>query len=656
MTDMAKPLGLAHARIEWQDSTPRAPAYQDIYFSADSGLAESRHVFLQGNDLPRRLAAWQAERPFVIGETGFGTGRNTLMAWRLFEQTASASARLHILSIEAHPLQADDLQVLWPTDNPLSTYAQRLLALWPPALRGIHRLQLSPRVTLDLVLDDARNGLTQLDVGVDAWFLDGFAPARNPAMWSQEIFAQLARASQPGATFATYTCARLVRDNAANAGFIWQKAPGFGRKRDMLRAQLAQPASRSARSKRPWFIPPEPQPTQRIAIIGAGIAGSTIAQALARRGYHCAVHDPAGGPGRASGNAQGALHIRLAADGGPRTRFYLAALAHAQRWLAEVDPEQQLSQTCGVLHLAQNDQQTRRHQRCLQQLGLPRQIAHFVDAQTAQALAGAPLAQNVQGGLYYPWSGWVEPARLCRRLLADECISLHAQRVNQLKRLDQGWQLVHDNGQAWDYDQVILACAEQAATLSNDLPPLTIARGQLSHLAVAPGTATPECVLCNQGYVMPARQGWLTMGASFVPDNADTSWRREEDRQNLQRLAGLLPELGRCFSHADAARAALRCISHDRLPYVGAVPDAQAWRRDYQALALDARRIPDIAGCYQPGLWASLAHGSHGLVSAPLAAEVLVSRLLAEPMPLPMELVDALQPGRWLIRELIRGR
>lgn len=656
MTKTTRALGLNHAPIDWQNNTPRAPAYQDVYFSADSGLAESRHVFLLGNDLPRRLAHWAAERPFVIGETGFGTGCNMLMAWHLFEQVASASARLHMLSIEAHPLQWADLQAIWPADGPLACHARRLLALWPPALRGIHRLQLSPRVTLDLVLDEVEAGLARLDARVDAWFLDGFAPARNPAMWSPEVFTRLAQASQPGATFATYTCARQVRDNAEKAGFSWHKAPGFGRKRDMLQARLAQPAAPSARSQRPWFRPPEPQPTQRIAIIGAGIAGSCLAQALARRGYQCAVHDPAGGPGQASGNPQGALHIRLAADSGPRTQFYLSALAYTQRWLAEIDPERQLSQACGVLHLAQSDRQARRHQRCLQQLGLPEPIVRFVDAPTAQKLAGARLAADVQGGLYFPGAGWVDPAALCHRLLDNKRISLHNRRINRLERQGHGWQLVDDSGQRWAYDQVILACAEQAAALSADLPPLTVARGQISQLAVTADMTTPDCVLCNQGYVMPARQGWLTTGASFVPDDADTSRRAEEDQQNLQQLTGLLPELGQQLSHADAARAALRCTSHDRLPYVGPVPDTAAWRRDYRQLALDARRVPDITGCYQPGLWASLAHGSHGLVSAPLAAEVLVSRLLDEPMPLPMDLVDALQPGRWLIRELIRGR
>lgn len=323
MTNAVQPnrLGLESATIDIRNATPRAPDYNDIYFSADGSLTESRHVFIDGNDLRRRFAGWSDRRPFVIGETGFGTGRNVLVAWQTFTETAPATARLHIVSFERHPLRMQDLDAVWIHHPGLAACADQLARLWPAPTRGTHRLHLSNRVTLDLIFDDIEAGLAGFDGHVDAWFLDGFAPSRNPAMWSQRVFHELAAASRPAATFATYSCARMVRKHAATAGFVWYKRAGAGRKRDMLCGWLDATTTdiASKRKRRPWYQPPAIASSGPIAVIGAGIAGATVAEALARRGQRCDVYDPHRGPGGASANSQAALYIRPAANGGVRT-------------------------------------------------------------------------------------------------------------------------------------------------------------------------------------------------------------------------------------------------------------------------------------------------------------------------------------------------
>lgn len=658
--DDGRRLGIQPGSIDTSGDAPRAPAYDDVYFSADDGLAESRHVFIEGNDLPTRWADWQALRPFVIGETGFGTGRNILLAWRMFRDAAPAAARLHIVSIERHPLRAEDLLALWRGHPEQADDAARIADQWPALLRGTHRLRLDDRVTLDLIFDDVATALAGLDGRIDAWFLDGFAPACNPAMWSAAVFRGLAAASRPDATFATWSCARRIRDHAAAAGFACKKPPGAGRKREMLRGQRIDPESdrwvATARQRRPWFEPPAAPASGRVAVIGAGIAGTAVAEALARRGRHCELYDPAGVAGGASGNAQAALHVHPAASADVRTRFQLTALDYVRRWLADLDGARTLWSDVGLLQLARDPAEEARQQRCIEQLDLPSSLVHRVDRETAQRLAGMALAAHARGGLYYPNAGWVRPDRLCRLLLERSGAALHRVAVSGLEPVADGWRLTCPDGSRAEYRHVVLACADAASALCCDLPPLASVRGQVSRFASPSASAAPDCVICGRGYALPPIEGRLYAGASFQRDAIDAAPRAAEDDANRAMLAEIAPDLADRLGPPMASRVAFRCSGHDRLPYVGPVPDTVAWRRDYAELALDARRIAPIPGAHRPGLWASLAHGAHGLVSAPLCAEMLASRLCEEPMPSPVAEVDALHPGRWFVRELIRGR
>ncbi|MDN3557537.1 tRNA (5-methylaminomethyl-2-thiouridine)(34)-methyltransferase MnmD, partial [Halomonas maura] len=266
--DALPPLaGLTPAHLDWRrddsgETAPHSTAFDDVYFSRHDGRAETEHVFLAANRLPERFAAWRESRPFVIGETGFGTGLNMLCAWASFAANAPAGARLHLVSTEKYPLARDDLAralAAWPD---LAARAAVLIAQWPEPVAGVHRLWLDERVTLDLHLGDTVERLRLLDGRVDAWFLDGFAPAKNPEMWRPELFAAMAARSRPGASFATFTCAGVVKRGLAAAGFAWRKVSGFGRKREMLAGEIAEPPADTRRRATPWFSPPAPRPAR----------------------------------------------------------------------------------------------------------------------------------------------------------------------------------------------------------------------------------------------------------------------------------------------------------------------------------------------------------------------------------------------------------
>lgn len=207
--------------IEWRGAVPVSNRFDDPYFSLAGGLAETRHVFLAGNDLPQRL------RPgFHVAETGFGTGLNLLA----LAQVAQVPVRF--TSFEAFPLAVDELARAHAAFPELADLSAQLRAGW-----GAARLQVG-QVSAQVILGDARETLPAWQGRADAWFLDGFSPARNPELWSDALLAEIGRHTVPGGTFATYTAAGHVRRALEAAGFEVARSPGFAGKRHMSRGIL----------------------------------------------------------------------------------------------------------------------------------------------------------------------------------------------------------------------------------------------------------------------------------------------------------------------------------------------------------------------------------------------------------------------------------
>lgn len=217
------------AGLTWRDgSLPVSDRFDDPYFSLGNGLAETRHVFLAGNGLPGRF-----RDGFRIAELGFGTGLNlvaTLIAW----ERAALPGRLLYTSFEAYPLAAADMDRALAAFPEAHAAARPLIDAWD---RGERRFALGA-VAVEVVEGDARATLPGWPGRADAWFLDGFAPARNPELWGAELMAEVARHTAPGGTFATYTAAGFVRRGLQSAGFQVERVAGYGHKRHMSRGQL----------------------------------------------------------------------------------------------------------------------------------------------------------------------------------------------------------------------------------------------------------------------------------------------------------------------------------------------------------------------------------------------------------------------------------
>ena len=636
---------LAPARLAFRDGVPCSTDYDDVYFAREGGLDEVRHVFLAGNDLPDR---WQNAPSFTIGETGFGTGLNFLLSVAEWRRQAPAPARLHYVSVEKHPFRSEQLRTALTPFTALGAEREALLAAWPPLVEGLHRRELfAGRVTLTLLFGEASEMLAGLEARVDAWYLDGFAPARNPQMWQADLFRQLARLSRPGATFATFTAAGAVRRGLAEAGFTVHKRPGFGRKREMLAGAIATPPEES--STKPWFALPRPSRKERRAIVvGAGLAGATTAFALAERGWQVQVIEAGSVADDASGNPAGVLMPRLNANMDAGARFHLAAFLNTVAWLEALEARGFTTgfHRTGVLQL---DTRRRHVQRI--HPALPPDVVTARECETTQTLAGVPLSGDA---LLYPAGGWLSPPRLCRTLLTHPDIEVRiGLSVERMALADDRWHL-HTADETFAAPVVILANGARAMDMVADLHwNLQRVRGQISYLQ-APRTDWPTLPVCGDGYVCPTDDDFLVIGATFDAACHDPALRDADHQTNLDTLRQSLPTLA---AHpVIGGRVGFRTSSPDRLPIIGAVPDPDFFRTAYADLRHGPRRRPMPPAHYLPGLHVTTAHGSRGLTTCPLAAAQLAALLEQEPLPLLRDQLQVTHPGRLLIRQLKRGK
>ena len=633
----------APARLAFAaDGTPWSAAYGDVYHSNHGGPEQARHVFLAGNDLPRR---WQDRHRFVILETGFGLGLNFLATWDAWRRDPRGCRRLHFVSLEKHPLPAADLaraQAAWPEFAPLATQLQ---AAWPPLMPGIHRLHIDEpdgrQLILTLVFGDASRCLRTVDASVDAFFLDGFSPARNPELWTPALCQALARLAAPAATLATWSVAGQVRQALQAAEFDVEKRPGFAGKRQMLVGRF--------RSRRPDRHAP---PRDRHAIVlGAGIAGSTSAHALARAGWQVTVIDAAATPGcGASGNLAGVLRPLPSADDNRLSRLTRAGYLATRALLREL-PDARWD-ACGVLHLGREAIHEAQQKRAVEQLGWPPEVLQYLDATAASARLGRPVAT---GGWWFPQGGWVQPPSLCRAALAacgPKLVFLPNTTVDRVERQKNAdgtplWQALAADGTLLAEAPVLIVANGAAATQLEPLAwlPQKAARGQVSHLpAAALAGDDLRHVVCKLGYVAPAVDGLVLAGATLQPGDPDSHERVVDHRENLARLELMLPgfaagKAGPLVAEDLRGRVGFRPMSPDRLPIVGPVPDVAAVRPN--------QRLP--AQPKLPELWCVLGFGARGIVWSALMADLLLSRLEGEPLPLESDLVDACDPGRFLL-------
>ncbi|WP_288874561.1 bifunctional tRNA (5-methylaminomethyl-2-thiouridine)(34)-methyltransferase MnmD/FAD-dependent 5-carboxymethylaminomethyl-2-thiouridine(34) oxidoreductase MnmC [uncultured Kosakonia sp.] len=655
------------ANLEFNaEGTPVSRDFDDVYFSNDNGLEETRYVFLGGNGLQTRFPE-HSRKLFIVAESGFGTGLNFLTLWQAFaafraEHRDATLERLHFISFEKFPLTRDDLQKAhahWPE---LAPFAGQLQAQWPQAFAGCHRLLLDEgRVTLDLWFGDINQLTDTLDESlnqqVDAWFLDGFAPSKNPDMWTPALFQAMARLTRAGGTLATFTSAGFVRRGLQEAGFTMQKRKGFGRKREMLSGVMEKGVICAPRA--PWFARSGTE-TREVALVGGGVASALLALALLRRGWqvtlYCADAAPAEG---ASGNRQGALYPLLSAHDPALARFFSAAFTFARR-LYDGLPVAFDHQWCGVTQLGWDEKSQHKIEQMLT-LELPHELAHRINAQEVLAQSGV---ETGCGGITYPAGGWLCPAQLTAGAIAlgiEQGLQVHYRHeVAALVRHSDSWQLRFVDGSECRHESVVLANGHRIQQFSQTekLPVYPVA-GQVSHIPTTEPLARLRQVLCYDGYLTPhnPHNQQHCIGASYHRGQQEATYSEADQQQNRQRLIDCFPQAEWAQTvavSAGEARCGVRCATRDHLPMVGNVADYDVTLSAYAKLAEDPQTA--VSAPVHEGLFMIGALGSRGLCSAPLAAEILAAQMSNEPIPLDGETLAAMNPNRLWVRKLLKGK
>lgn len=694
---MATNAPITPAVLHWQvddngTPVPTSSVFGDVYFSNADGLAESQYVFLAGNQLPERLATLAPFERFVIGEIGFGTGLNVLAIWQLWQQVRPDNhSQLHIITTEKFPLtQSDLVQALagWPTLAPL---AAQLIDSYPPPLAGCHRLSFwHDRLTLDIWLGDACESLSQVtgQAKVNAWLLDGFAPSCNHALWSEGLFKQIARLSGVGTTLATFSVASVVKTGLMRQGFALQKRKGFGKKREMLTATLASvpdtaiPKAAALKfthisdaylakrlgktaARAPFvrlfflrlkFAPKQPRarnvkladfalPTQqlantqqRIAVIGAGVAGLSVAHALAVRGHQVTVIDKAAPLSGASGNIRGFLAPKLTSVQRLTTNL------HAIGYLASCRFYPALSQQTGVPIFSQTG--------CLDLLShsrvsaadvaqMPKAFAALVSAEQASEMLGVASGEAV----WLPAAGLIDTANFAKAVLSHPKIIFWQ---DTLSAIDQASDPTHPilltlGRGVQGFDQAVVCLALDSCAFLPTVRRFNVSRGQVSWFEIAAESPLPTLPVKYGSYFATFSADnarYAMMGASFVRDTLDTTPALADHKTNVADLANALPDLVK--QHAATltpspdwhGRARLRSQTVDYLPLVG-----QVWTNTHQTTSR---------------LWTFSALGSKGYAYAPICSELLASLMCSELLPLSTQMVTKLSPNRKVLQQ--KGR
>ena len=662
---------IQHAKIHFnQENTPVSDKFDDVYFSNQDGLAETHYVFLEGNQLWERWVNYQ-EAHFVIAETGFGTGLNFFAVTTLFREFRqkhpdSPLKRLYFISFEKYPLLLDALQQAHLAYPQFSHLAQHLQQHWLNPIQGCYRFHFD-ETTLDLWFGDVAENLPQLgdymNSKIDAWFLDGFAPSKNPDMWNEQLYQQMFRFTKLQGTFATFTAASAVRKGLENAGFNIKKRKGFGKKRECLSGQKTQEKLTALSTS--WFhSQPANLKEQDIAIIGGGVASLCTAISLVKRGAKITIYcEDEQTALNASGNKQGAFYPQLSDDNERNIRFYIHAFAYGHQFL-QWAIQQQIEfeyEFCGVALCAYNEKAESKLNK-IAELNLPSDLYQSLNQTELSEKVGLPLPF---GGAFIPQGAWLAPRQLVQHAFAfleKKGVQIKtSQKATELSQTENGWQITTAENETFCHEVVVLANGHKLTEFEQTQKlPLYPVRGQVSQIPTSEKLLKLKTVLCYDGYLTPVDQAKTShcIGASHVRDNATREFSLTEQQENQQKIQQNIPEewTKEVDTSGNLARIGVRCSVRDLTPIIGAVPHFSAQQTQYQNLFnLRRRKQPIEQAENYPNLYLIGALGSRGLTSAPFLGETLASLIYGEPLPMSEDLIHNLMPNRSWVRRWLKG-
>ncbi|MFC4348457.1 bifunctional tRNA (5-methylaminomethyl-2-thiouridine)(34)-methyltransferase MnmD/FAD-dependent 5-carboxymethylaminomethyl-2-thiouridine(34) oxidoreductase MnmC [Kordiimonas lipolytica] len=626
--------GNKDTELGWRGNAPVSKAFDDVYYSAENGLEETDFVFLSGIGAPD---IWKGRDHFVIAETGFGTGLNFLATWKKWQESG-ADGRLTFISVEGYPLSEKALKEAHSTFPEIEPYAEQLRAAWPPAATGFHPREFANgQVRLILIFGQAAEAFASLSGSVDAWYLDGFAPAKNPDMWSDTLMDQIARLSHVGTRFATFTAAGFVKRALRDRGFIVEKTPGYGRKRERLVGEAQNPAPIEAPAPlRPEWAATPASPEGTIAVIGGGIAGASVAAALQARGRRVTlVNSPE--YKSASQVPAAILSPRFMREHTPAAEFFTSAYAYSCAFPAFGEA---WAEAHGVHQLPKNAADADR----LEEI---RSDLHWT----------ADWLKPQDNGFLLPRGGSVDTAKALEAITSS--IPKAEMVITRLEQAGPVWRLHSKDGQVLTADIVVLAAGIDTAKLISkaDCPELRPNRGQVEVIGADTATGLPPESIAFGGYVTAEADGMRTIGSTFDRKTSVTPADYEPRDEDRIRILSVLKGATGTEIPDEAIEyswAGVRATTADHLPFAGPVPVGNTTAVQYAPLAKDAKTKGLGEPTLHDGLYMLAGLGSKGYQYGPLLGDYLAAMICGDPQPLPDKLVAPLHPLRDLIRSIKR--
>lgn len=659
-----------------KNGSPFCQRFNDIYFDIDDAQQQSETVFIETNKIVDKLIL--SNNTFTIAETGFGTGLNFILTLKAYQQAqrqlklkgaCKELCKLHFISVEKYPLTKQQLALSLKNLPLLQEFCSLLLEQYPTEIYQQNNILthecnfLGGNVALTVYFCDATEGLKQIKSPhqglVDTWYLDGFSPNKNPDMWSNALFQQIARLSKEQACLSTFTIAGTVRRQLIEAGFRLEKVTTTGKKREIIKAKYQT----NKMSGKGYQLRPKISKPQQVAIIGGGIASACAAYALTFQGVkvtlYCQDSKLAQG---ASSNAIGALYPLLHQQRDDISEFYERAFWRAKSLYQELlDKGFKFShQWCGLLDISYKEALAKRQQLFESINAWPSELIHSIDQQQASAISNLPLAH---GGLFMPAAGWIAPQELVTQLFAA------AKATNRLKIEQQVTitEITQNDDRRWTLhsptktyqENILIVCAGADSIKINTINklPLSSVRGQITSMASNIKMSKLSTVICHKGYLTPENNGIHCIGATFDKNSFDINTRNQDDDYNRNMLDECLPELANWdSSDVVSAKARLRCMTPDHLPMVGAMPDIEAHKIAYAHLRKDKNWKFEQAAPIIDNLYLMTGLGARGLCSAPLIADILAADICGTPYPVDTKTLFNLAPNRFIIRDLIKRK
>jgi tRNA 5-methylaminomethyl-2-thiouridine biosynthesis bifunctional protein len=659
---------MSRPRLDFRNETPRSIEFDDDYYSPEDGLAESTYVFIEGGDVINRMQALKAGETLTIGELGLGTALTLALILQAWSEHGSAGARCHVITIEKHPLSRSQLREASARWTSLSQEFATIRQRWPSPIPGCHRrAELIDGLTVDFWWEDVSDALGDLDSygsqWVDVWFLDGFTPTRNEAMWTEDVLRGVANLSCDEAHVATFTASSDVRRSLERVGFKVSKRPGFGRKRECLHGvlDLSQTSNdEQLPRERPtaWDQPACTEKPQSCLVLGAGLAGSHMARRLAERNCKVTVLERGTIGSGGSTQPQGVIYTRPSHKHGKLADFSLTAyefsVDHHQCKFREGSLKEGIDGgLSGYLQLASDDV-LERLATAFDDEDSPLKV---VSREVASSIAGIALTQGAQ---HFPSSGWLHPRAICAELLNHPNITVIEGLGDTTLRQGDGdhWFAIAATGDcvAAGDTAVVTTAWETVEDARLDWLPLQPIRGQTTLLPSQGVLKDLKCTVCHAGYTPPAKGNVHCIGATYGLNETSTEERTADHEINIQQLLSNIPSLNSAIgSKSPTGQAAVRCATADYLPIAGPVPRETKFITTYEQLRHDRKRLINKKQPNIKGLYVLTGLGSRGLTSAPLLSELLVSQMMDAPPPVTRYLHQAVSPARFLKRRLVKG-